>query len=233
MGWCWGNWVTIDGHPVCIGNRSAKITVGIAATIALSGVAGGGLGGATPASGSVGEYGARPPQSGQDTHPNANGPAAGPSGITDSFKVISRLEKLGDRVVKVHAQHDVGNCANNSDGEVRRFFREVSECISLDREVIEVQEAANVFVFTMATIVMPDHDSAFRLRLLLDQGINGKITRLVPDRGKYRNMDWGVTRATTSLNNTTVTTYDAKIVGRTLVASIADSVLNKGLSGLR
>jgi len=233
MGWCWGNWVTIDGHPVCIGNRSAKITVGIAATIALSGLAGGGLGGATPTSGSTGGYGARPPQSQPNGRPNGNEPEAGPSEITDSFKVTSRLEKLGHRVVKVHAKHDYRNCADNSDGEVQRFFREVAECISLYREVIEVQETANAFLFTMATIVMPNHDTAFHLRLLLDQGVNGEITRLVPDRGKYRNMDWGVTRAATSLNNSTVTTYDVKVVGRTLVASVADSFLNEGLSGLR
>lgn len=240
MGWCWGNWVTIDGHPVCIGDRSAKITVGIVATIALSGLAGGGLGGATPASGSGSEYGARPPQSQQNARPKPDEPEAGPggipdsfNGITDSFKVTSRLEKLGHRVVKVYAKHDDGNCADNSDGQARRFFREVSECISLYREVIEVQETANTFLFTMATIVMPDHDTAFHLRLLLDQAVNGEITRLVPDWGKYRNMDWGATEATTSLNNTTVTTYDVKIVGRTLVASVADSFLNEGLSGLR
>lgn len=203
---------------------SSAASAAVAFTLALSGVAGGmSVEGGTSG---LGDYGGTRP-------PSRSEPEAGPSGITDSLRVTTRLEKLGDQVVRVHAQHDVGNCADNSDGDVQRFFREVSECISLDREVIEVQEKANTFLLAMATIVMPTHDTAFHLRLLLDQGVNGTIAPLVPDRGKYRNLHWGTTRATTSLNNTTVTLYDVKIVGRTLVASVADSFLNKGLSGLR
>jgi len=106
------------------------------------------------------------------------------------------------------------------------------KCLSLYRQVFEIQDKNNTFLLATATIVMPDHDTAFDLRILLDQGVNGGITRLIPDSGPYRNLPYGVTRATATLNGATVTTYDAKVVGRTLRAALVDSFLSQGLSGL-
>src|SRR5947209_2461093 len=56
MGLCWGNWRTIDGHPVCLDNAAAKATVGGAAFFVVTAFAGGGVGAAS-ASGSLAESG--------------------------------------------------------------------------------------------------------------------------------------------------------------------------------
>lgn len=134
--------------------------------------------------------------------------------------------------MRVQARHDDGNqCAAYSDGKVHDFFV-THKCLSLYRLVYEIQDKYNTFLLATATIVMPDRYSAFDLKILLDQGVNGGIIPLIPASGPYRNLPYGVTRATTTLNGATVTAYDAKVVGRTLSAALVDSFLSQGLSGL-
>ena len=82
----------------------------------------------------------------------------------------------------------------------------------------------------MATIVMPDVPTALDLKLLLDEkvngyAVNGRIKLLIPESGPYRNFPYVETLATTTRNGATVTTFDARAVGRTVGAAAVDSML--------
>lgn len=97
--------------------------------IVLSALAGGGVGGATSVSGSVSEsYGSRTSSSESDARTSSRSePDTPTTGITDSFKITSRLKRLGYRV-KVQATREDKHCADYSDGEVHSFFVK-NECL--------------------------------------------------------------------------------------------------------
>ena len=133
-------------------------------------------------------------------------------GITDSFKITSRLTRLGYRV-KVQATREDKHCADYSDGEVHSFFVK-NQCLSLYRQLIEVEDKKNVMLFATATIVMPDYQTAIDRKALLDQVDKRKIIQLGQDSGKYSHFHFA-NSLTTTLNDATVTTFDAQVVGGT------------------
>ncbi len=193
------------------GNGAA---MGVAVAIVVSGLISGGVSGATSVSGSVSEsYGSRTSSSESDARTSRSEPDTPTTGITDSFKITSRLKRLGYRV-KVQATREDKHCADYSDGEVHSFFVK-NECLSLDRQLVEAEDKKSVMLFATATIVMADYQTAIDLKALLDQVDKGKIIQLRPDSGKYRHFHFANSLTTTTLNDATVTTFDAQVVGGT------------------
>ena len=196
------------------GRFTSKGSNVVAVTIVVSGLISGGVGGTTSVSSSVSEsYGSRTSSSESDARTSRSEPDTRTTGITDSFKITSRLKRLGYRV-KVQATREDNNCADYSDGEVHSFFVK-NECLSLYRQLIEVEDKKSVMLFASATIVMPDYQTAIDLKALLDQVDNGKIIQLSPDSGKYSHFHFANSLTTTTLNDATVTTFNAQVVGGT------------------
>src|SRR5947209_509360 len=90
MGLCWGNWRTIDGHPVCVGNAAAKATVSGAAFFVVTALAGGGVGAAS-ASGSLAESGI--PRTTTRSQSQARGSLTDITG--DTVRATIRLQRVG------------------------------------------------------------------------------------------------------------------------------------------
>jgi hypothetical protein len=204
--------------------KGNKAVAAAAVVFALSGLAGGGLGAATAGEAS-GELSVRAPRS------ESNAARAGRtevdaqiSGIRDALKVTSRLRRSGYRVT-FQAEHKDHACADNSDGDVQVFFRE-NECLSLYRVVYEIQDRYNTYLLSMTTVIMPNEQTAITLQELLDQGTSGAINLLIPPSGKYRDFPFIHTRASTTRNAATVTTFDLKPVGRTLGSAVLDALLS-------
>jgi hypothetical protein len=212
-------------------SSSNGAAMGVAVAIVVSGLISGGVGGATSVSGSVSEsYGSRTSSSESDARTSRSEPDARTSGITDSFKITSRLKRLGYRV-KFQAGREDKHCADYSDGEVHSFFVN-NECLSLYRQLIEVEDKKSVMLFATATIVMADHQTAIDLKALLDQVDNGKIIQLSPDSGKYRHFHFANSLTTTTLDDTTVTTFDAQVVGGTPGYFVLSVLLDNALVGM-
>lgn len=214
---CLGRWVTLpNGQRVCIEDKGNKIAVGAAATLVVSALAGGGVGGTTAAAkGSLDQYSARTPKSESD---------AQSIGIRNGLRVTARLERLGYHV-EIQVKQTDRNCADNSDGDVQDFFR-TTECLSLYRIVYEIQAKAGTLLVSMATVVMPDEQSAIDLRALLMQATRGRIIPLVPLEEKYRHFTFvGGVLACTTRSGATVTTYEAKATGHTLGAAALDALI--------
>lgn len=196
------------------GNGSSGVAIGVAVTIVLTGLAGGGLGGATSASGSISEYGTRISRSEAQARTPRNEPEAQARGIVNSLKITSRLERMGYRVT-FRATRDDKNCADYSDGEVQLYLSE-HRCLSLYREIIGLEDQRNSIsiIFGMATVEMPDCQTAIGLKTLLDQADRGKIIQLGPGSSseKYRHFSFVNSLATTRLQDTSVVAFDAQIV---------------------
>lgn len=121
---------------------SNSVSMGIAVTLVVSALAGGGVGGVTSVSGPTSEYGPRTSRGPSDEQSGGNKPDASTKGITDSFKVTSRLrQRLGYKVI-FRATDDHTNCATYSEGEVHAFFL-AHPCLSLHREIIAIQDKRN------------------------------------------------------------------------------------------
>lgn len=219
---------TIDGIPRPFGEdeppKGNKAVAAVAVVLALSGLAGGGLGTATAGEAS-GELSIRIPRS------ESNAARAGRtevdaqvSGVRDALKVTTRLRQLGYRVT-FQAEHKAHACADNSDGDVQAFFRE-NECLSLYRVIYEIRDKYNTYLLSMTTVIMPSEQTAIALQGLLDQGTRGAINLLIPPSGKYRDFPFIHTRACTTRNGATVTAFDLKPVGRTLGSAVLDALLS-------
>jgi hypothetical protein len=202
------------------GNTSRVATMGVAVTIVLSALAGGGVGGATSIGEASSELSIRAPRSEPD---------AQTTGIRDAIKMTSRLKRLGYRV-KFQFEHTDRHCEDNSDGDVQIFFR-ATECLSLYRVVYEIQAKYGVLLLSMATVVMPDEQAAIQLRALLDQATRGKISPLISPSGKYSHFSFVNALFCTTRDGATVTTYDAKPVGHTVGSTALDALLISVLSG--
>jgi hypothetical protein len=139
-------------HPTDGDDDSSNGAVmGVAVAIVVSGLISGGVGGATSVSGSVSEsYGSRTSSSQSDARTSRGEPDARTSGITDSFRITSRLKRLGYRV-KFQAEPKQTNCDAHSDGDVRAFFVE-HPCLSIYRQLIEIDDKKNVIMLGAATI---------------------------------------------------------------------------------
>jgi hypothetical protein len=208
------------------GNGSNGVAIGVAVTIALSGLAGGGLGGAT----SVSEYGSKISRSESDARANRTESDARASGTTDALRITSRLRRQGYRVT-VQAEPKQTNCDAHSDGYVRTFFVE-HPCRSLYRQLIEIEDKKNVIMLGMATIEMPDLQTAMDLKTLLDQADRGKVIQLNRESGKYRHFSFANSLFTTTRHGATVTVYDGQIVSGAATDFILIAFFNNALFGM-
>lgn len=217
-------------EPKGNGSNTAA-ALGVAVTIALSGVTGGGLGGATSASESVSEYGSRISRNESNARANrTESDDARVSGTNDVLKITSRLRRQGYRVT-VQAEPKQTNCDAHSDGDVRAFFVE-HPCQSLYRQLIEIEDKKNVILLGMATIQMPDFHTAIGLKILLDQADRGSIIQLSRDSGKFRYFSFTNSIAHTTLYDTTVTAYDAQVVSGAVPDAILITFLKNALFGI-
>jgi hypothetical protein len=216
------------------GNGSNGVAIGLAATIALSGLAGGGLGSATSGLGSVSEYGTRISRSEAQERTPRNEPDAQARSIVNSFKITSHLQRMGYHVI-FRATRDDNNCAEYSDGEVQLFFRE-HPCRSLYREIIGIEDQKNSIsiIFGMATVEMSDRQTAIGLKTLLDRADKGKIIQLGPGSSseKYRHFSFVNSLATTRLQGTSVVAFDAQIVSGTRSARLLRSFFDNALPAM-
>ncbi|MGH3711720.1 MAG: hypothetical protein ACRDRQ_27300 [Pseudonocardiaceae bacterium] len=134
---------------------------------------------------------------------------------------------MGGHSAKLDAQSD-RNCIDHSFGEIKIFFRE-HPCISLYRTLIEYREMNYTIRFSIATIEMPDRNTAAGLYALFVRDGTGDIIPLSPQEGKYRHVPFVSTESKTTLHGTVVSTIRSQAVGRTpgadVLASLATSVL--------
>jgi hypothetical protein len=148
-------------------------------------------------------------------------------GDDDAFKATTRLRRMGGHPIKLDARSDK-NCSDYSDGDLQRFFR-AHPCISLYRTLIEYTEGNYVIRFLIATIEMPDYDTAIDLHALLSREGGGNITPLSSNSGKYRNVPFISGTSTTALHGTAVVNTQTEAVGRTpgakVLAFLATGVL--------
>jgi hypothetical protein len=190
---------------------SSYVSMGIAVTVVMSALAGGGAGGITSISGSTSEYGPRVSRSQSEARTGRNEPDARTKGVTDSFKITSRLEQRLGYKVTFRAIDDHTNCATYSDGEVHAFFL-AHPCLSLHREIIAIQDKRNEIVFGMATIAMSDYSTALGLRRLLAHPGHGSITQLSPGgNSKYRHFTFIDSLTTADAHGATVIAYDVQV----------------------
>ncbi|HEX5348519.1 MAG TPA: hypothetical protein VFW64_15665 [Pseudonocardiaceae bacterium] len=148
-------------------------------------------------------------------------------GDDDAVKATTRLRLRGGHPIKLDARADK-NCADYSNGDLQRFFR-AHPCISLYRTLVEYAEGDYVIRFLIATIEMPDYDTAIDLHALLSREGGGNITPLSSNSGKYRNVPFISGTSTTILNGTAVINIQTEAVGRTpgdaLLAFLATDVI--------
>jgi len=123
------------------------------------------------------------------------------------------------------------NCDAHSDGDVRTFLVE-NPCRSLYRQLIEIEDKKNVIMLGMATVEMPDPQTAMDLKTLLNQADRGKIIQLSRDGGKYRHFSFANSLFTTTRHDATVTVYDGQIVSGAATDFILIAFLNNALFGM-
>ncbi len=224
-------WRTLpDGRRVPIGPKRSNngVTLGVAAAIMLS--AGTGLGSATSISESASEYGSIISRNESDVRANRAESDARASGTSDALRITSRLRRQGYRVT-VQVEPDQTNCDAHSDGDVRTFFAG-NPCRSLYRQLIEIEDKRNVIMLGMATIEMPDPQTAMDLKRLLDQADRGKVIQLSRDSGKHRHFSFANSLFTTTRHDATVTVYDGQIVSGAATDFILIAFFNNALFGI-
>jgi hypothetical protein len=216
-------WRTLpDGRRVPIGPKkgSTGAALGAAVAIVLSAVIGGGVGEAASVSGTADEF------SINTTSPRGEVEVR-IKGDDDYVKATTRLRRMGGHPVKLDAQSDK-NCADHSDGDVQGFFN-AHPCVTLYRTLIEYKEGNYVIRFLIATIEMPDYDTAIGLNALLSREDGGNITPLSAKNGEYRYVPFISGTSTTILHGTVVVNIQAEAVGRTpgakVLAFLATGVL--------
>lgn len=227
MGCFWGRWVTIAGRPVCVENKGIRAIVGTAVLLVVTGVAGGTAGSAASASGAVDEFGGTR-VSRSESEARTSGIKARIRGANDSIRATFRLRRSGGHPTTLDEQSDKNHCADYSDGDVQLFFRK-HQCTSLHRTLIEYREGNYVIRFLIATIEMPDYNTASDLYALLSRDGRGNIIPLSPKGGKYRHVPFTSGWSTTTVHDTTVINVRTQVVGHTpgaeVLASLATGVL--------
>ena len=203
-----------DKHPRDSSGRFTSkgnaVAMGAAVAIVVSAFLGGGVGGATSVS-AVDEFSisTRSPRGQTEVRIK---------GDDDAVKATTRLRLRGGHPIKLDARSDK-NCGDYSDGDLQRFFR-AHPCISLYRTLIEYTEGNYVIRFLIATIEMPDYDTAIDLHALLSREGGGNITPLSSNSGKYHNVPFVSGTSTTILQGTGVVNIQAEAVGRTPGAKV-------------
>lgn len=204
--------------------RGSQATAAVAITLALTGVAGGTS--AVEGSASSLDYSStRASRSGSEAR--TRGAEVRIKGDNDSFRATVRLRQLGGHPTTLDARSDK-SCADYSDGAVQVFLK-TNHCTSLYRTLIEYKEGNYVIRFVIATIEMPDYDTAIGLNALLSREGGGNITPLSSNNGKYRNIPFASGPSTTILHGKVVSNIQTEAVGRTpgnaVLAFLATDVL--------
>ncbi len=216
----------IGGRKVPIGDdkggKGNGAVAGAAVAIVLSAVAGGGVSGATSASGSI-------TRSGSQTRTTITSVA------DDTLRATTRLQRLGRYRATVQMSSDGSDCAAHSYGEVHRFFL-ANPCLSLHRGLAEVRDRRDrryAILIAIATIDMPDYESATNLQELLARFGNGDITQLSRERGRYRHVTFDRALTRWTRRGTAVSIVQAQPVGQTPGAAVLDYLISFYLSSLR
>lgn len=190
--------------------RTSQAAAAVAITLALAGVTGGTS--AVEGSASSLDYSStRASRSGSEAR--TSGTEVRIEGANDSFRATVRLRKLGGHPTTLDARSDK-TCAEYSDGDLRLFFNK-NHCTSLYRTLIEYKEGNYVIRFLIATIEMPDYDTAIGLNALLSREDGGNITPLSSNSGKYRNIPFVSGPSTTILHGKVVSNIQTEAVGHT------------------
>ena len=200
-------------------SKGNAVAMGAAVAIAVSAFLGGGVGSVTSVS-AVDEFSisTRSPRGQTEVRIK---------GDDDAVKATTRLWLRGGHPIKLDARADK-SCADYSNGDLQRFFH-AHPCISLYRTLIEYAEGNYVIRFLIATIEMPEYDTAIDLHALLSREGGGNITPLSSNSGKYRNVPFISGTSTTILHGTAVINIQTEAVGRTpgdaLLAFLATDVI--------
>jgi hypothetical protein len=211
-----------DEHPRDSSGRFTSkgnvVAMGAAVAIVVSGLISGGVGGATSVS-AVDEFSisTRSPRGQTEVRIK---------GDDDAVKATTRLRLRGGHPINLDARADK-NCADYSNGDLRVFFNN-NHCTSLYRTLVEYKEGNYVIRFLIATIEMPDYNTAIGLNALLSREGGGNITPL-SNSGKYRSIPFTSGTSTTILQGTAVINIQTEAVGRTpgdeLLAFLATDVI--------
>lgn len=151
---------------------NGAVAMGVAVTLVASALAGGSVGGAASASGSISRGGSQ-------------ARTTITSVADDTLRATVRLQRLGRYRATVQLSSDGSACAAHSYGEVHRFFL-TNPCRSLHRGLAEVHDRRDrryAILIAIATVDMPDYDSATKLKELLARFGKGDITQLSRERG--------------------------------------------------
>jgi hypothetical protein len=160
-----------DKHPRDSSGRFTSkgnaVAMGAAVAIVVSGLISGGVGGATSVS-AVDEFSisTRSPRGQAEVRIK---------GDDDAVKATTRLRLRGGHPIKLDARADK-NCAY-SNGDLQVFFNN-NHCTSLYRTLIEYKEGNYVIRFLIATIEVPDYNTAIDLNALLSREGGGNIAAL-------------------------------------------------------
>jgi hypothetical protein len=125
---------------------------------------------------------------------------------------------MGGHPTTLDARSDK-SCDEYSDGEVQVFLRN-HHCTSLYRTLIEYKEKNYAVRFLIATIEMPNYNTAIDLHALLSREGGGHITPLSLKEGKYSHVPFTSGTSTTILHGTAVVNIQAQAVGSTPGANV-------------
>ncbi|MGH3789080.1 MAG: hypothetical protein ACRDRG_21570 [Pseudonocardiaceae bacterium] len=187
--------------------------------IVLSAVAGGGVSSAASTSGSL-------TRSGSQTRTTITTVA------DDTLRATVRLQRLGRYRASVQMTSDVTDCAAHSYGEVHRFFL-ANPCLRLYRGLVQVQDREHVLLIAIATVEMPDYDTATRLKELFARSGNGDVTQLSRERGRYRYVTFDHASTKLTRRGTSVSVVQAQPVGLTPRTAALDYLISYYMSSLR
>jgi hypothetical protein len=186
---------TRPGHNPKGRGGGLLVAIGLAVALGASG---------TGAAMSIGASGASS-SSVSRTQPKTQAKARGKR-ASDIVKQLQRA-RLHARLKDSDASSD---CAANSYGQVREFFRE-HRCDALVRALIEVRDGRAVALVAVAVVDMPDEQVAIALKRLVDVHGTGTITELAGKRftGRFY---------ASRREDTTVVNAQAEPVGRAAAA---------------
>ncbi len=166
MRWC-GHWVTIAGRPVYIQDKWCKPTVGVAAVLIASAIAGGGLAGSASVGGSGASVDSVVGQSIQ-VRTTSSKNAARKGRYSEAWR------RMGLKAVTREVKREL-ECAVHSYGQVREFFLR-TPCRSLRRTLLVIGDAdGNTVVVSIAWVRMLTAVSAERLKRLADTHGTGNV----------------------------------------------------------
>ncbi len=207
-------------------NGSKAAAMGVAVTLVASALAGGGVGGAASASGSLSELGIpRASRSQSEARTNI-------TDITsDTIRATVRLQRMGRYHGTVGLSDDDSACDAHSYGEIHQFFT-THRCRSLTRGLVEIRDKNYVILIAIATVDMPDYATATELHTLLFDTSNGGVTQLSRERGRYRRVAFTHAARWWSREDTTLTIVQAQPVGHTPGAVVIEALITYYVSSL-